>query len=368
MTDSESRLPGKGSPIEQGESAVSELRSTVEVSSLSDTSALGSGPQSYSADEEQAVSRAGVVGLFGPANAGKSTLVNALLGRKVSIVSPKEQTTRNRILGVLNRPEGQCVFIDTPGFLSKRYRGELCRFINGAITQASQEMDFSVLVVDANRALKESDLAMRLHKSLRDKNIPRPRVIALNKVDLIAKPKLLPCIQGFYDEFNAGDGEHAVTRVLPISARRGDGVEEFIEVVFGLLSPGERYFPDEVSSDQPEAFFVTEIIREKLFRQLNQELPYAIAVQLEGLEERGELLSIGCKIIVESASQRGIVLGKKGSKIKSIGISARKELESVFGMKVDLRLFVKVEKDWTKTQQGMARVGYVKGSTYTVTN
>jgi GTP-binding protein Era len=269
---------------------------------------------------------------------------------------------------VLNRPEGQCVFIDTPGFLSKRHRGELCRFINGAITQASQEMDFSVLVVDANRAHKEKDLAERLNKSLRDKNIPRPKIIALNKVDLVSKPKLLPTIQGFYEEFNGRTPDEQPTRVLPISARRGDGVEEFVDLVFDFLPQGHRYFPDEVSSDQPEEFFVTEIIREKLFRQLNQELPYAIAVQLEGLEERGDLLSIGCKIIVESPSQRGIVLGKQGAKVKAIGISARKELESLFGMKVDLRLFVKVEKDWTKTQQGMARVGYVKGSTYTVSN
>ena len=270
---------------------------------------------------------------MGRPNAGKSTLINALVGEKVSIVTPVPQTTRNRILGIVNRPGAQVVFMDTPGIHKplSRLNQQMMAFVR----QALAERDLAILIVDASAEFGRGDaFALQLLKEYAPKSI-----LALNKIDLIHKPRLLPLI----DQYSK---LHDFEEIFPISALDGDGLEELLQAVIRLLPEGPQYFPPEIYTDQPERFLASEIIRERVIRHTQQELPHVTAVFIEKFEEADTITRIYAMIVVERDSQRPIVLGAGGQRIKAIGTEARLELEKLFPPKVFLELFVKVESRW----------------------
>jgi GTP-binding protein Era len=289
--------------------------------------------------------KSGFVAVVGRPNAGKSTLINALVGEKVSIVTPVPQTTRNRILGIANRPGAQVVFMDTPGIHKPLSR--LNRQMMTFVRQALEERDLAILIVDASTKFGKGDeFALQLLKEYAPKAI-----LALNKIDLIHKPRLLPLIDRYAKL-------HNFEEVFPISALHNDGLEDLLEAVIKLLPEGPQYFPPDVYTDQPERFLASEIVREKVIRHTQQELPHVTAVFIEQFEEKETLTRIHATIVVERDSQRPIVLGAGGQRIKAIGTEARLELEKLFPPKVFLELFVRVEPDWRDNRAVVAALDY----------
>lgn len=319
--------------------------------------------------------KAGFIALVGEANAGKSTLLNAILGRKISIVSSKPHTTRNRILGVKRTESAEFVFVDTPGFptagaKNRVVRSELARHLNRTLQDAASEVDVVVLVIDATKIGKEEPRPERLQRfaeslrsSLRSRELRSPDVIVLNKVDLLRKDYLLPFMEILYRVFSEERREaKGDLAILPLSALKdttlgGEGVQSLLSILQERLPEGESLFPEDMDTDQSEQFFAAEIIREKLFQNLHEEVPQGVAVCVERWRDEGEKLFIDAMIIVERESQKPIVLGKGGSMIKKIGESARHELESRFETHIMLKLFVKVEENWSRSARGLERVG-----------
>lgn len=307
-----------------------------------------------SGEEAVSLGAVGFVAIMGQVNVGKSTLLNAILGEKIAIVTPKSHTTRNRILGIKTSKDSQVIFVDTPGFVSRGRRSALTAMLESETQSASAEVDVAMLVVDGPKAIRDSQYASQVFGLWRSKHLRFPDIICINKVDLIDKRLLLPVIAALNAEF----GEHGnKVDIVPISAKTGDGLEVLETAILARLAPGPKLFPDDVVTDQTERGLVSEIIREKLFMYLSQELPYSLAVEVESWEEKGELLNIGVVIYVERESQKGIVIGAKGAMLKKVGVAARRELEAFFGVQVNLRLFVRVQADWTSSGEGMARVG-----------
>lgn len=289
--------------------------------------------------------KSGFVAIVGRPNAGKSTLINVLVGEKVSIVTPVPQTTRNRILGIVNRPDAQVVFVDTPGIHKplSRLNQQMMTFVR----QALAERDLAVLIVDASARFGRGDeFALQLLKEYAPKAI-----LALNKIDLISKPQLLPLIDRY-------SKLHDFEEIFPLSALHNDGVEGVLQAVIRLLPEGPQYFPPEIYTDQPERFLASEIIREKVIRHTQQELPHVTAVFIEQFEETETITRIHAMIVVERDSQRPIVLGAGGQRIKQIGTEARLELERLFPPKVFLELFVKVEPHWRDRRDLVAALDY----------
>jgi GTP-binding protein Era len=289
----------------------------------------------------------GVVALTGRPNAGKSTLLNRILGHKVSIVSDKPQTTRNRIVGILNDARGQIAFLDTPGVHKPLHRlnVRMMDHVRSALTEA----DVIALIVDANEDFGKGDaFVVELLAREKEQNPEAKRIVLLNKIDLLKKHKLLP-LMAHYHAFGIFD------EIIPISAATGEGVEELTALLFKTVAPGEALYPKEDYTTQPERFFAAEIVREKLLHHTSQEMPYSTAVHVERFEEeepdpstplRTSFITIFATIFVERDSQKGIVLGKQGSMIKRIGTEARQELETILGAKVHLELHVRVQEDW----------------------
>lgn len=289
--------------------------------------------------------KSGFVAIVGRPNAGKSTLINVLVGEKVSIVTPVPQTTRNRILGIVNRPDAQVVFVDTPGIHKplSRLNQQMMTFVR----QALAERDLAVLIVDASARFGRGDeFALQLLKEYAPKAI-----LALNKIDLIPKPQLLPLIDRY-------SKLHDFEEIFPVSALHNDGVEDVLQAVIRLLPEGPQYFPPEIYTDQPERFLASEIIREKVIRHTHQELPHVTAVFIEQFEETETITRIHAMIVVERDSQRPIVLGAGGQRIKQIGTEARLELEKLFPPKVFLELFVKIEPHWRDRRDLVAALDY----------
>jgi GTPase len=289
---------------------------------------------------EERVHSFGVVALTGRPNAGKSTLLNRILGHKVSIVSDKPQTTRNRIVGILNDARGQIAFLDTPGVHKPLHRlnVRMMDHVRSALTEA----DVIALIVDANEDFGKGDaFVVDLLAREKEQNPEAKRIVLLNKIDLLKKHKLLP-LMAHYHAFGIFD------EIIPISAATGEGVEELTELLFKTVAPGEALYPKEDYTTQPERFFAAEIVREKLLHHTSQELPYTTAVHVERFEEdeATNFITIFATIFVERDSQKGIVLGKQGSMIKRIGTEARQELETILGAKVHLELHVRVQQDW----------------------
>ena len=277
--------------------------------------------------------KAGFAAILGRPNAGKSTLVNRLVGQKVAIVSPKPQTTRNRIQGIVNREDAQIVLIDTPGI--HKPENELGRQMMDEVRQALESLDVLLLIVDAKAEFGGGDrYALELVKSAK-----APALLLLNKVDAIAKERLLPLIERY-------SKEHEFAEMIPISALTGDGLEIVLREVVKRLPENPPYFPPEQYTDQPERFLAAEIVREKAIVASRQEVPYAIAVLVDNFEESEKLIRIRATIYVERDGQKGILIGKGGSMLKKIGTEARLELEQILGTKIFLELYVKVQENW----------------------
>lgn len=289
--------------------------------------------------------KSGFVAIVGRPNSGKSTLINALVGAKVSIVTPVPQTTRNRILGIVNRPDAQIVFMDTPGIHKplSRLNQQMMAFVR----QALGDRDLALLVVDASVAFGKGDeFALTLLKQYAPKSI-----LALNKIDLIRKLRLLPLMDRYAKL-------HEFEEIVPISALDGSGLGELAEAVVKLLPEGPQYFPPDVYTDQPERFLSSEIIREKVILHTHQELPYVTAVLIDEFEETETITRIHATIVVERESQKPIVIGAGGARIKQIGTEARRELEKMFPPKVFLELFVKVKSHWRDDRAVVAALDY----------
>jgi GTP-binding protein Era len=286
--------------------------------------------------------RSGFVSIIGRPNAGKSTLLNALVGEKIAIVTEKPQTTRTRIQGMLNvkarrgRPGGQIVFVDTPGVHKPDSR--LNRKMMQEIHAALETRDLILLIVDVT----EKPSAADQHVLELVKRSGGPAFLLLNKIDRLQKDKLLPIIE-HYSKL------HDFREIIPISSRKHDGLETLVDKIMNVLPEGPRYFPEDQLTDQPERFLASEIIREKVLLKTGKELPYATAVIVERYEELEKLTRISAAIYCEREGQKAILIGKGGQKLKEMGTAARLELESLLGRKVFLELFVKVRPGWRES-------------------
>jgi GTP-binding protein Era len=289
--------------------------------------------------------KSGFVALVGRPNAGKSTLLNRLVGQKLAIVSDKPQTTRNRITGVRNFPEGQIVFVDTPGVHRPLHRLNV-RMVD-AVLDALRQVDVVVAVVDAREPSGGGDRYLMDMLAA----ITKPKVLALNKVDGLAKENLLPLIERYQ--------AHGFADIVPISALTGDNVERFEQVLLSHVPEGEPLYDDDYLTDQPERFFVAELVREQVLHHTRAELPFSSAVIVDKFDEPDAkgLLRLYCTILVERESQKPIVIGRAGEMIKSIGTAARKELEQFFGARVFLDLRVKVRADWREDERMLDAIG-----------
>src|SRR5260370_11264838 len=277
--------------------------------------------------------RPGFIAILGRPNAGKSTFVNRLVGQKVAIVTSKPQTTRNRILGIINRPQAQVVLIDTPGI--HRATTVLGRQMMAEVTQALEGIDLMAVMIDASSGLTGEDrLAFRHARSFRG-----PVFLLLNKIDRVAKPVLLPLLETCSKEF-------AFSEMIPVAALTGDGVELALERLIVHLPEGEPYFPNDQVTDQPDRFLAAEIIREKVMTGTRQKVPHAVAVLVDTFEESEKLIRIHAIVSVEREGQKGILIGRGGEHLKAIGTAARLELEEILGVKVFLELRVRSERDW----------------------
>ncbi len=277
--------------------------------------------------------RSGFVAIIGRPNVGKSTLVNKMVGQKVSIVTSKPQTTRNRILGIVNRPNAQIVLIDTPGLHAAATA--LGRQMLSEISQAVEGIDVIVPMLDATERIGHGDRAV-LERAAHFRG---PSILLLNKIDRIGKAHLLPLIAEL-------SKEREFAAIVPVSALSGDGVEIALSKMIELLPVGEPHFPPDQFTDQPERFLASEIIREKAMSATKQEVPHSVAVLVDNYEELPKLLKIRATFYVERDGQKGILIGKGGEMMKRIGTSARQELEEILGIKVFLELYVKVQPDW----------------------
>lgn len=293
--------------------------------------------------------KSGFVSFIGRPNAGKSTLINRMVGAKVAIVSDKPQTTRNRILSVKNCEGGQIVFVDTPGIHRPLHRMNV-RMVDAAL-ETIREVDVLVLLVDASEPPGQGDRFVL--DLLKEASIPV--VLALNKIDLVRKSRLLPIIDRYRTE-------HDFAAIVPLSALTGDGVDRLERVILEHLPEGEPLYPADYLTDQPERVLAAEMVREKLLRHTRDELPFTTAVVVDQFEETttGGLLRIYCSILVEQESQKPIVIGRRGEMLKRIGTEARQDLERFFDARVFLDLHVKVKADWRNDDHVLDELGLAK--------
>jgi GTP-binding protein Era len=297
--------------------------------------------------------KSGMVAIVGPPNAGKSTLMNALLGQKISIVTPKPQTTRNRILGVVNAPAYQIVLMDTPGLhtADQPLNREMVRIALESMTSVDAVLfllDASVTVPEKLKEEKGKELAGYLEQ------MQAPAFLVLNKVDLLDKERLLPLIRMYAEMY-------PFKAILPLSALHADGTDRLIAELLTVLPFGPRYFPEDIPTDATERFLTSEIIREKIFLLTGQEIPYSSAVLIESFKEDSEkqMVTIHAAIVLERTSQKGIVIGQGGRMLKQIGIAARKDIEEMLGQKVMLKLWVKVKKNWSQDERFLKELGFM---------
>lgn len=287
--------------------------------------------------------KSGYISIIGKPNVGKSTLLNRLLDVKLSIVSSKPQTTRHRVLGILTEEDCQCYFLDTPGLVAPHY--ELQKFMINQIKRALKDADIIVWMIDP--WFKQEDYPQNILQSNRDK----PIICCINKIDLVAKSKVLPVIEAV-KKLNFQE-------IVPVSALTGDGIPALKQILFTHLPEGPFLYPEEDISDSPERFFVAEIIREQVFNQFSKEIPYATCVVIDEFKEREKGKDyIRAIIYVEKESQKGILIGKGGTALKKVGADARKEIEQFLGRPVYVELWVKVKDKWRKDKKFLKELGY----------
>lgn len=284
--------------------------------------------------------KTGVVAIVGPPNVGKSTLLNGLLGQKISIVSPKPQTTRNRIAGILNHTDYQIVLLDTPGLHKARQP------LNLEMVKIAMEslagVDVILFLLDVSLPLPETNASAVSYLQ----RTASPAILVLNKIDLLDKEKLLPLIEAYRELY-------PFAAIVPISALFNSGTDILLQEILSHLSVGPRLYPEDIPTDATERFIVTEMIREKIFILTGQEIPYSCAVSVESFKEDEDrnLVTIHATIYVEKASQKGIIIGRKGAMLTAIGKNARRDIEDMLDRRVLLKLWVKVQKNWTRDLQ-----------------
>lgn len=289
--------------------------------------------------------KTGYVAIVGRPNVGKSTLMNALLKTRLSIITPKPQTTRTRVLGILNGPGHQIIFLDTPGILEPKYR--LQEMMVKAAKRAATEADLIFIIVEAKRINPADEDILRSFE-----HAGKPIVILINKIDLVQKAVLLPQIEYYSKKFRS-------TEIVPISALKAEGLDLLENILIRKLPKGPPLYPEDQISEQPERFFVSEIIREKVFQNYGDEIPYSTAVVVDEFKERLQAKDfIKVRIIVEKQSQKGILIGKKGIALRKLGQDARNDIESFLGRGVYLELWVAVREKWRQKDRYLREYGY----------
>jgi len=287
--------------------------------------------------------KSGFVNIFGKPNAGKSTLLNALMGEKLAIVSPKVQTTRHRIKGILTDKEYQIIFSDTPGIIEPKYK--LHEKMMNAVRDSLEDADVALLIVDIKDDIEEAHL---IFSSLK---LKVPALVILNKADVAGKEKIQETAGFFADK-------DYCKKVVVVSALKKDGINELLDEILSRLPEGEPFYEDDNLSDLPTKFFVSEIIREKIFYLYQDEIPYHATVLVQEFKEKSTLTKISADIILQRETQKGIVLGEGGKMIKELGTQARKDIEAFIGRKVFLELFVKVRPKWRDNELQLKEYGY----------
>ncbi len=290
--------------------------------------------------------KSGFISIIGRPNVGKSTLLNALLGEKIAIISDKPQTTRNRILGIVNRPGAQLVFMDTPGIHKPIHKMNEVMVKTALATY--NEVDVILMLMEATEKPGAGDKFILSTLS----KVKTPVFLLINKVDLVEKQRLLPLMQ----ECSA---LHPFAEIIPISALKND-LGDLVGSILKYLPQGPKYFPDDQLTDQPERFIVSELVREKIFELTKEEIPYSSAVVIEDMKEEPDITRIHAVIYVERDSQKGIIIGKGGAMLKQIGTLARQDAERLLGVKVFLKLYVKVKKGWREDDRMLKNIGIVE--------
>lgn len=286
----------------------------------------------------------GFITIVGRPNVGKSTLMNAMVGEKIAIVSSRPQTTRNRIMGVMTRPDWQIVFLDTPGIHTPRTK--LGKSMMQSVKDAMDGMDGVLVLVDATQ-VGEHDRA--IVRDMAGKKVPK--VLAINKIDLLPPEKLLGLIASFADL--------GYDAIIPISAKTGDGLDDLTKQLATHLPEGPKYFPDDMMTDQPERLICAELIREKALQHLRDEVPHGIGVEMMGMEKMNDnFMEINATIYCERDAHKGIIIGKHGAMLQTIGSEAREDIEKLLGLHVNLKLWVKVRPDWRNRASDLRTLGY----------
>ncbi|GHU68445.1 GTPase Era [Clostridia bacterium] len=299
---------------------------------------------------ETNIYRSGFCAILGRPNVGKSTLLNALVGEKVAIVSDKPQTTRSRVLGVMTKPDGQIVFLDTPGLTTAR--NKLGEYMQSAAYDSLTGADAMVVVAAAG------DIGPK-DRAVIDKFSQRklPKILVLNKTDAVSRETIARDLQSFAER----ELHNKYDAILPMSAKTGDGVETLSSLLFERMPEGPHYFPDDMITDQPEYVLCAEIIREKALRHLREEVPHGIGVEIQRIAKISERLTeIHANVYVERATHKGIVLGKQGSMLQTIGTEARLDIEKLMAAHISLQLWVKVREDWRNRADDLRTLGYVR--------
>ena len=276
---------------------------------------------------------------------GKSTLLNSLVGAKVAIMSDKPQTTRNRIRGILSAEDYQIVFIDTPGIHKPKHK--LGEFMVASAVNSLEEVDLILFMVDASEEVGSGD--EYIMNILRE--VSTPVFLVINKIDLVKKITIMEKIVSLTSKFDFAE-------VVPVSAASRENLETLLRLIVQYMPQGPKYYPDDMVTDNPERFIIAEIIREKVLKTTRDEVPHSVAVQVEDVQNRGNLIFIMATIYTEKNSQKGIIIGSSGQRLKEIGREARLEIENLFGNKVYLDLWVKVKKDWRKKEGALHQFGY----------
>lgn len=292
--------------------------------------------------------KSGFVTIVGRPNVGKSTLINHIIGEKITITSDKAQTTRNRVQGIYTTDNEQIVFIDTPGIHKPKH--QLGRYMVKSALSTLNEVDIVLFMINVSEKMGPGDrfIIERL------KTVESPVFLVMNQIDKVHPDELLPMIEAYQEELNFDE-------VIPVSALDGNNVDRLMEVISSYLEEGPQYYPTDQISDHPEYFIVQELIREKVLELTREEIPHSVAVQTESMEKIDEdMIEVRATIVVERGSQKGIIIGKRGSMLKEIGTRARKDIQKLLGSKVYLELWVQVKADWRNTPRDLGDFGYQK--------